>query len=121
MAEAWISRDDRLRVQMVAVLLSHDVLSSVIGQLVGSEVGRVLACMVHAQVLGLLFEVVQHVLLCRLNVYVTSVEVDLLLLLGKGLLKLLQLLAHSLVRAPHGSLVAVVVLIDKDAGPEVIR
>jgi len=52
---------------------------------------------------------------------VTSVEVDLLLLLGKGLLKLLQLLAHSLVRAPHGSLVAVVVLVDKDAGPEVIR
>lgn len=120
MAEAGVSGDDGLRVQVVAVLFGHHVLSSVIGQLVGRQVGRVLARVVNAQVLCLLFKVVKHVLLRRLDVQVAPVEVDFLLLLGQGLLELLQLLAHALVGAPHCPLVAVVVLIDKDAGPEVV-
>jgi hypothetical protein len=55
-----------------------------------------------------------------LNVQVAPVEVDFLLLLGQSLLKLLQLLAHALVGAPHGALVAVVVLVDENAGPKVV-
>jgi hypothetical protein len=79
-----------------------------------------LARMVYAEVLWLFFEIIQYVLFCRLNVHVTSVEVNLLFFLCKGLLKLLELLAHALIRASDSSLVAVVVLVDKDARPELI-
>ena len=55
LAEVWIRRNDRLSVQVlivaVLVLLSEHMTSSLIGKLVGRKVGRMLACVVHTEML----------------------------------------------------------------------